>query len=219
MCPLLMVLERKFGRPAMPPIAMTIMLMSSFRNPECLVRLVALLAAILFFSSAALAQLKNENLLVTMPEGYKVGFQDKKNNQQMTEMVPDGQSVKDWTDMVTVQIFFGMTDVTPDAYKQRLQKLWSESCKGAQSNPVGQGNERGYPVAVWIQFCPLNKVTGKPEFTLLKAIAGRDSFYLVQKAFRFKPDKEQIGQWSRYLRGVSVCDSRVADRACPQADK
>ena len=30
-------------------------------------------------------------------------------------------------------------------------------------------------------------------------------------------EKPQIEQWSRYLRNVSVCDSRVPDRACPQA--
>ena len=81
---------------------------------------------------------------------------------------------------------------------------------------VALSRERGYPVIVWLQVCPLNKETGKPEVTLLKAIAGKDSFYVVQKAFRFQPDKAQIEQWSRYLRGVSVCDSRVPERACPQ---
>jgi len=178
-----------------------------------------LLTTFFLFSVPAHAQLKNENLLVAMPDGYVVGFQDKNAKQQMTEMVPRGQSVKDWTDMVTVQIFFNMTNVTPEAYKQRLEKLWTENCKGAESSPIGQGNERGYPVIVWLQFCPLNKDTGKPEVTLLKAIAGKDSFYVVQKAFRFQPDKPQVEQWSRYLRSVSVCDSRVPDRACPQTGK
>jgi hypothetical protein len=177
---------------------------------------ILIIVASVIFSSPAHAQLQNENLLVAMPKGYKVGFSDKNARQQMTEMVPDGQSVKDWTDMITVQIFFGMTNVTPEAYKQRLEKLWAENCKGAQSSPVGQGNERGYPVIVWLQDCPLNQKTGKPEVTLLKAISGRDSFYVVQKAFRFKPDKSQVEQWSRYLRSVSVCDSRLPDRACPQ---
>lgn len=181
-----------------------------------IIPLIPILLAILFFSVPAHAQLKNENLLVAMPDGYKVGFQDKNGNQQITEMVPRGQSVKDWTEMVTVQIFFGMTNVTPAAYKQRLEKLWAENCKGAESSPVGQGSERGYPVVVWLQVCPLNKGTGKSEVTLLKAIAGKDSFYVVQKAFRFQPDKPQVEQWSRYLRGVSVCDSRVPERACPQ---
>jgi hypothetical protein len=178
--------------------------------------LIPILLAILLFSVPAHAQLKNENLLVAMPDGYVTGFQDKNAKQQMTEMVPRGQSVKDWTEMVTVQIFFGMINVTPEAYKQRLEKLWAETCKGAESSPIGQGSERGYPVIVWLQFCPLNKDTGKPEVTLLKAIAGKDSFYVVQKAFRFQPDKPQVEQWSRYLRNVSVCDSRVAERACPK---
>jgi hypothetical protein len=178
--------------------------------------LIPILLIFLLIPFPAHAQLKNENLLVTMPDGYIVGFQDKNARQQMTEMVPRGQSVKDWTDMVTVQIFFRMTNVTPEAYKQRLEKLWAENCKGAESSPIGQGEERGYPVIVWLQVCPLNKDTGKPEITLLKAIAGKDSFYVVQKAFRFQPDKPQVEQWSRYLRGVSVCDSRVPERACPK---
>ena len=181
-------------------------------------RHIPILLAALFLSFPAHAQLKNENLLVTMPEGYIVGFQDRNARQQMTEMVPRGQTVKDWTEMVTVQIFFGMTNVTPEAYRQRLETLWAANCTGAQSDPVGQGNERGLAVTVWIAFCPLNKETGKPELTMLKAIGGKDSFYLVQKAFRFKPDKEQIEQWSRYLRSVTVCDSRVPERACPRTN-
>ncbi len=184
-----------------------------------MLRVIVILLAILPFASRAQAQLKDENLMVTMPDGYKAGFQDKKNNQIMTEMVPSGETVKNWTEMLTVQIFLGMKDATPEQFKQRLQKLWADNCERAQSNPVAQAVERGYPMTVWIQWCPLNKATGKPEFTMLKAIQGNDSFYLVQKAFRFQPKKEQIEQWSRYLRNVYVCDTRVADKSCPQAAK
>ena len=38
-------------------------------------------------TGATLAQLQNENLLVTMPQGFKIGFQDKKGNVQISEMV------------------------------------------------------------------------------------------------------------------------------------
>lgn len=191
-------------------------------NPFRLVSMfqrIFVLSVILSFSAPAHAQLQNENLMVTMPEGYKLGFQEKKDNQLINEMVPAGENVKDWTEMLTVQIFFGMKDATPEQFKQRLEKLWSENCDRAQSNQVAQAVERGYPMMVWIQFCPLNKQTSKPEFTLLKAIRGNDSFYLVQKAFRFRPEKDQIEQWSRYLRGVYVCDSRIADRSCPATGK
>lgn len=184
-----------------------------------MLRIIVIALAILLLPSFAQAQLKNENLMVTMPDGYKVGFENKQNNQLMTEMVPSGETVKDWTQMLTVQIFFNMKDATPEQFKQRLQKMWADACEKAQSNPVAQTVERGYPMTVWIQYCPLNKATGKPEFTMLKAIQGSDSFYLVQKAFRFRPDKEQIEQWSRYLRTVYVCDTRVPDKACPPTAK
>jgi hypothetical protein len=178
-------------------------------------QLISIIAAVLFFSTPASAQLQNENLLVTMPDGYKVGFRDRNGQRLISEMVPSGESVENWTEMLTVQIFYDMKS-TPEQFRQRMTKLWADKCKGAQSNPVGQGNERGYPVAVWIQICPKNPDTGKTEFTILKAIGGKDSFYVVQKAFRFKPDKAQIQQWSRFLRDVYVCDTRVAGRACPK---
>jgi hypothetical protein len=36
---------------------------------------------------------------------------------------------------------------------------------------------------------PKNRESGKPEITWFKAVQGNNSFYLVQKAFRFEPSK------------------------------
>jgi hypothetical protein len=33
-------------------------------------------------------------------------------------------------------------------------------------------------------------------------------------AFKAWPSKEQITQWMRYLKDVTVCDTRLPDRAC-----
>ena len=49
-----------------------------------------------------------------MPTGYKVDFQQRKGNMLMTEMVPVNESVNNWTEMVTVQIFYGLKNVTPE---------------------------------------------------------------------------------------------------------
>lgn len=69
-------------------------------------RCLVILAA--FGASAANADLENENLLITAPPGYKVGFNDKKPNMVMTEFVPAKETVENWTEMVTVQVFFGL---------------------------------------------------------------------------------------------------------------
>jgi hypothetical protein len=49
----------------------------------------------------------------------------------------------------------------------------------------------------------------------LRSACGNDSFYIVQKAFRFEPAQEQISHWLQYLQTVNVCDTRLPDRACP----
>ena len=74
----------------------------------------------------------------------------------------------------------------------------------------------GYNTMTWRLSCPLNRQTGKPEMTWFKAISGRDSFYVVQKAFKFEPAPEKAAEWVAWLDKVSVCDTRLPDRACPR---
>jgi hypothetical protein len=173
-------------------------------------------AAFLILAAAtARAELENENLLVTLPPGYKVDFQQNNDKMMISEMVPSAENVNAWTEMVTVQVFFGLK-IAPEQFRARMEKLWSGSCANSQFNTVDKGVENGYPALVWIQNCPLNKQTGKPEITWFKAVRGNDSLYLVQKAFKFMPSEEQVTTWMQYLRGVAVCDSRRPDRACPK---
>ncbi|MBV9261266.1 MAG: hypothetical protein JO205_07835 [Pseudolabrys sp.] len=168
----------------------------------------------LFLAAPAHAQLINENLLVTMPPGFKVGFQDQKNNMRLTEMVPPGETVENWTEMVTVQVFLGLK-TSPQAFKERIEQGWLAACKEGGAHAVSDDPESGYPALIWVLSCPRNPATGKPEITWFKAVAGNDSFYVVQKAFRFMPVQEQMTKALAYLGSVKVCDSRRADRACP----
>ncbi len=167
-------------------------------------------------TGAASADLINENLLVAIPPGYKIDFKDRDPDRLMNEMVPSDQTVDDWTEMVTVQIFYGLK-TTPEEFEDRVADGWLKSCDGATTNPIVSGPENGYPAGVWLLTCPRNPATGKPEVTYTKVMEGNDSLYVVQKAFKFAPSREQITQWMKYLRSVATCDSRLADAACPQA--
>jgi hypothetical protein len=173
---------------------------------------------VLLHAQTATAQLVDENILIKLPPGYKVGFQDKKSNMLMTEMVPTNETVHNWTEMVTMQIFYGLK-VTPEQFKERISKGWLSSCAGSEAHQVASGVENGYPSLVWLLTCPLNNTTGKPEITWLKGMRGNDSFYLVQKAFKFTPSKEQVTQWMLFLKAVMLCDTRLPDRPCPQLPK
>jgi hypothetical protein len=160
--------------------------------------------------------LQEENILVSLPGGYKVDFQKRQGNLLMTEMVPEGESVQNWTEMITTQIFSGgVPQRTPEAFSRALGYLWMQSCQGAGVQHIRKGTENGYPFAFWMQTCPKNPMTGKPENAFLKAIQGSDSFYLVQKAWKYTPSEEDIVTWTRFMSAVRVCDSRIEGRECP----
>jgi hypothetical protein len=176
----------------------------------------ALLTALLLASPTF--AFENENLLVAVPKGYKPDYRAKNARGLITEMVPQDQSVKNWTEMLTVQVFFRIKP-GPEQFRQRIAQGWAKACKGSSLHPIAQGKENGYPFAVWMLVCPRNAQTGKPEWTWFKAIQGNDSLYIVQKAFKFEPERVQIMAWLSYLKSVSVCDTRRPEHRCPAGVK
>jgi hypothetical protein len=87
---------------------------------------------------ACLAELKDENILAKLPAGYKIGFQQKNNDMLISEMVPVNQSVKNWTEMVTVQVFYALK-ATPDQFKAQMEKERAVACPGSESHPSVRG--------------------------------------------------------------------------------
>ena len=81
---------------------------------------VAALFCVALGAHPAAAELVNENLLAGLPSGYKVGFHDKQGNLEMTEWVPAKETVNNWTEMVTVQIFFGLK-MPPEEFMRSLE--------------------------------------------------------------------------------------------------
>src|ERR1700719_3302022 len=125
-------------------------------------KLIAVCLIFLVVTNAA-AELVNENLLVVVPEGYKIDFRDKSNTMLINEMVPAAENVHDWTEMVTVQIYYGLTSVAPEQMKNDIERKWLGACVRAESHAIASGVENGYQVAVWRLTCPLNFGTGKAE--------------------------------------------------------
>lgn len=172
------------------------------------------LALLLCFGTAATAQLKNENLLVGLPQGFKVGFSDSRNGMNIQEWVPSNETVQNWTEMVTVQVFLNRTDLDPVKFLTTLQQQWAGACKGSNATPVATGRVNGYLSASMLLRCPLLTSTGKPETTMVKTIKGNDSFYVVQRAVRAIPTSAQLEQTKKYLDGVSLCDTRLPAHPC-----
>lgn len=175
--------------------------------------LAALLLAALIITSAK-AELENENLLVTLPEGFVSAFKDRKGNALINELIPKGETLDAWSEMVTVQIFFGGLATTPDAFFTTMQQGWLKACPGATGKLIRTGTENGYAFAFGFLTCPKNPQTGKPEATWVKTIAGKDSFYAVQRATKGPATEAVITRFSSYLASVKVCDTRRPESPC-----
>ncbi|MBV8192540.1 MAG: hypothetical protein JO339_35300 [Alphaproteobacteria bacterium] len=134
------------------------------------------------------AQFQGENLLVSMPAGFNSGYQDTRNGMSIQEWVPEGETVQNWSEMVTVQVFHDRRDLDPRAMLDSIQRGWLKACAGSAAAPIVTGKVDGYDTAAMVLRCPLNGETGKPETTAFRAIKGRDSFYVIQRALRSVPD-------------------------------
>lgn len=172
----------------------------------------------LTFAAGATAEVTGELLLMGMPAGFKVDFQDRKGPILVTEMVPEKETADDWTEKLSTQIFVGLKSVSPAEFEKESRRQWLEVCKEGQYSAIASGEEKGYSFSVWMLSCPYSKAPGRPEFALFKAIQGADDFYVVQKAFRFELAREQVAQWMQFLKVVSLCDSRLPEKACPKPE-
>lgn len=71
--------------------------------------------------------------------------------------------------MVTVQVFLGKTDTTPQQAQDILTNHGSMRAANSETYPA-DGAENGYNFVLWQLYCPLNSATQKPELTYMKAI-------------------------------------------------
>lgn len=180
-------------------------------------RAALVLALLLVGTSASAEPMLFENLL--QPGGALAGFETgnafKQNGLTMVERVPAGESVHDWSEMATTQIFHG-SPMTLEQYFGDMRRSWTLACPGTEVYAIRDGEENGYPFAVWQFSCPLNPATGKPENTWIKGIRGNDALYAVQWAFRREPTEADVMRAVKHLKEAVICDSRIERSACPR---
>lgn len=172
-------------------------------------------ALVFLLAQQAWAQPRGEQLVTEVPPGYKAEPERRDGDVVTREMLPEGESLKQWTHKFSTHTFLGMTGMSPDEFREAMRQKWAEACKESSAAVVAGGNENGYPFAVWTLRCPHNASTGKPEIAWFKAVAGKHNFYLVQKVFTSEPTDQQGTRWMRVLRRTEVCDTRGTEHPCP----
>ena len=178
------------------------------------------IALILFFLILPIhliaKELQGENLLFSPPDGYQIGYTNNDNDIYIQEWIPDGQNIKDWSEMVTIQVLFNYPVGDLDSFVNKFIEIIVNVCEDGRGLKITEGIEYGYLFNYFMTICGKNPNTQKPEFTMVKAIFGIDALYIMQKAWRYEPTDIQIQDWSKFVSKVFLCDSRNKSAPCPK---
>ena len=187
-------------------------------------RVVFLIGVMILVPIAAFAGLQGENLLVAPLPGWTQAYSASGNGIRLLEYVPPGQNVNAWSQMATIEIFYGRGGTKPRDVQQKIVEGFRENCEAIHVSDLGSGTASTLPAVRWVTYCSKFKPLSTGEISYSQAISGKDHFYLIQRSWRGAPfdltkplpiPETTLKEWEAYLNQVSVCDSRDPERPCP----
>ena len=169
-------------------------------------------------------EMTGERLFVPFPKGWTMGYHERKGTIEVTELVPPGQTVGDWQEMLTVQMMDGPAKGSgPDLLKERAEMI-RQGCDDVGAGPPAVSKENGYETALRAVACTRSKQWGKGELTLFKAVLGKERTYIVSRSWRGEPfakdnlpvPADTTKEWLNFMQRVVLCDTRDPERRCPK---
>lgn len=164
-----------------------------------------------------------ERLIAAPPAGWSLDFATKTPGLRIAEYSRDEEDAEQWTHKIKFESLTGDPLPEPIEFLKSFGEQQKETCPELEDYNTFSGIENGYPTAVHLFVCRRNKLSEISLVTLVKAIQGRDVFYVITRAQRAAPlaankpalPEEEIGGWSIYLKSILVCDTEDPEHPCP----
>ncbi len=163
-----------------------------------------------------------ERLLVPIPDGWEKSFHDREGQIGRADYLPIGQNSVESDEMISAQIMYGLTEVKPEQVLGRLADEAEKACEAFDAQPLQMGDDSTYASLGIMVMCGSNSNTSRGELILVRAIAGRHNFYLVQKIWKTSAygvttdipvPFDERKRWLDFLASISVCD--LTRKNCP----
>ncbi len=193
-------------------------------------RCARVLATIVLMSLSNAQIVAKEVLFVYPPDGWRLSFETKINDIQFFEYLPFGETPKQWTEMVTIQILDNLRGLSPTTLANNLRTRFITGCERQTIRGPEQLNMNGYlAVRLYVECDGPNfkeQPTGgnvlQHEVVAFQIIQGSRKLYIIERAWhgrsRASP-KAPYGRddhwgWDAFLHNIEVCDSEERARAC-----
>lgn len=154
---------------------------------------------------------------LTKPQvsGFVVGHEASDSQQSIREYVPQGESVHNWTRMVTDQRFVDFSEIaTPREFAEEMARGVAKGCPGGTASAIVNFRIDGRDAARMRADCPRNPDTGKPEVFWIVLIAGERDLHSRQAAFRRIPDARDVAWAEGVIAATRLCKPGMAAKGC-----
>ena len=147
--------------------------------------------------------------------GFIEGHRVERPHGMIVEWVPEGETVRNWTRIVTVQRFGeAATRTRPRDVIGNMAEGLGASCPDGVAGEVETLRVSGRPAARFRADCPLNPGTGLPETLFALAIAGERDIHMLQVAFRHVPTADEESWAETYLASAVLCTNTRVEPVC-----
>lgn len=176
------------------------------------VKIAMALGALLLASAAAGP---DERLSALLPDGFVIGYEAQDGTVSIREAVPTGETVNDWSRMITDLRFAGAAKLLPiDKFHKALTNGLAESCPGVKVGAAVRLTLDGHEAARLRVDCPRLPATGKPETFFSLTVAGDKDLLNRQIAFRHVPSDQDTAWADALLAGTHLCLADSASKGC-----
>ena len=180
--------------------------------------MIALWPALLAFTSV-MALPTEDRVIAPDLDRWVIGYEAHNATQAIREEVPDGESVKDWTRMVTTQRFGGLASLTtPENYVGTITRGVERKCPGAIVGAIKTLAMNGRPAVRVTIDCPVLAETGKRETFVLEATAGTFDMLVKQVAFRGPHTPADMAWAGKFLDALIYCAGGTTLSGCTREE-
>jgi hypothetical protein len=168
--------------------------------------IISLLISLFYLSAAAdeSATSTTEKLNYFVPEGFKIIYQHKDSSGEIIEIISASETLENWSRMITIQTFTDGNKYDPEKFILDISRLAKDQCGSVQVEPVTTAQQNGFFFSHKVIMCSPNIKTDKAEIMNIKAIKGKDSFFVAQVINRVEIDENEIRYWAIYLRDLVI---------------
>jgi len=139
-----------------------------------------------------------------IPYGWRVGYRAQDASRAIVEIVPQQENVQQWTRMITIQKYANPKNYQPESFIDGLADSAKLDCPRSSLTPIRNGKQNGFQTSQKIFVCKNKIATGAATILNMKAIQGKQYFYVIQIIYRRNMTEDELVAWLGFLGGITV---------------